>query len=153
MDSKPFQCPYCCKPIVVMRALNFRRVVVNVDSIDDMLVRTLEGRMFYNPRAGHVPHAATCGAGIRFDADHLLEEARRARFREQAKKRSVKPADTQLDQAYRTLGVDIDAAPETVKSEYRKLCRQYHPDVNPAGLETIQMITQAYGFLKRSGRI
>ncbi len=153
MDSKPFQCPYCQMSVVVMCALNFRKVVVNVDSIDDLLVRTLEGRMFYNRSAGHVPHAATCAAGIRFDADHLLEEARRVRFREQAKKKPIKRADTPLDQAYRTLGLDNTAAPETVKSEYRKLCRQYHPDVNPAGLETIQMITQAYGVLKRSGRL
>ena len=32
---------------------------------------------------------------------------------------------------YKVLGVDKKAAPEEIKTAYRKLARQYHPDRNP----------------------
>ncbi|RZK14365.1 MAG: J domain-containing protein, partial [Hymenobacter sp.] len=32
---------------------------------------------------------------------------------------------------YKTLGIEKTATPEQVKKAYRKLARQYHPDVNP----------------------
>ena len=39
---------------------------------------------------------------------------------------------------YQLLGVDRDAGPEDIKRAYRRLARQYHPDVNgndPASAE------------------
>ncbi|MDN3568030.1 J domain-containing protein [Paeniroseomonas aquatica] len=35
------------------------------------------------------------------------------------------------DDPYKTLGLSRDATPEAIKSAYRKLARQHHPDLNP----------------------
>ena len=35
------------------------------------------------------------------------------------------------DDPYKTLGIARDATPEAIKSAYRKLARQHHPDLNP----------------------
>lgn len=32
---------------------------------------------------------------------------------------------------YTELGISPDASPEEIKSVYRRLAKQYHPDVNP----------------------
>lgn len=38
---------------------------------------------------------------------------------------------------------------ETVKKAYRKACRAYHPDINPAGLETMQAVNEAFETLSK----
>ncbi|VXD19171.1 conserved hypothetical protein [Planktothrix serta PCC 8927] len=51
---------------------------------------------------------------------------------------------------YRQLGLRFGASLEAVKSSYRKLARQYHPDVNPgneAARDKFMAITEAYKFL------
>jgi curved DNA-binding protein len=51
---------------------------------------------------------------------------------------------------YATLGVDRDAEPEAIRKAYRKLARQYHPDVNPGdptAEERFKEISQAYSVL------
>jgi curved DNA-binding protein len=51
---------------------------------------------------------------------------------------------------YKTLGVAKDAKPEEIKKIYRKLARQYHPDLNPgnkASEEKFKDINEAYEVL------
>src|ERR1700676_5253630 len=48
---------------------------------------------------------------------------------------------------YQILGVPKDATPKAIKSAYRKLARQHHPDVNPgdkAAEEKFKDINEAY---------
>ena len=47
------------------------------------------------------------------------------------------------------LGVDRDADAETLKKAYRKLARQYHPDVNsdPGAQEKFKEVSAAYEIL------
>lgn len=51
---------------------------------------------------------------------------------------------------YQTLGVNRDASAEQIKKAYRKLARQFHPDVNPgdkAAEERFKSISHAYDVL------
>ena len=51
---------------------------------------------------------------------------------------------------YRTLGVEKDAAPASIQKAYRKLARQFHPDVNkdPGAEARFKDIGEAYEVLK-----
>lgn len=53
-----------------------------------------------------------------------------------------------LTDALSTLGITGDYAPELIKAAYRKACSTYHPDRNPAGLEMMKLINQAYEAIK-----
>jgi curved DNA-binding protein CbpA len=46
--------------------------------------------------------------------------------------------------------LDISGAytPEIIKTAYRRACAKYHPDRNPAGLEMMKMVNQAYDVLR-----
>lgn len=46
------------------------------------------------------------------------------------------------------LSISGNYTPETIKQAYRKACAKYHPDRNPAGLEMMKMVNQAYEALK-----
>ncbi|MFA5240510.1 MAG: J domain-containing protein [Phycisphaerae bacterium] len=50
--------------------------------------------------------------------------------------------------ACRVLNVTGQYTPESIKAAYRKACSQYHPDRNPAGLEMMKLVNQAYEALK-----
>ncbi len=52
--------------------------------------------------------------------------------------------------SYRKLGLRLGASLEAVKASYRKLARQYHPDINPGdekARETFIAVTEAYKYL------
>ena len=50
---------------------------------------------------------------------------------------------------YGILGVARDATEDQIRSAYRKLARQYHPDVNPSedGASRFREVTEAYEIL------
>jgi len=48
---------------------------------------------------------------------------------------------------YEILGVAEDASQDEIKKSYRKLSKQYHPDVNPEGEEKFKDIAEAYDVL------
>ena len=55
-----------------------------------------------------------------------------------------------MDDAYETLGVARDASQEEIRSAYRKLAKQHHPDLNPGDLsaeERFKGISAANGLL------
>lgn len=45
---------------------------------------------------------------------------------------------------YSILGVDENSTQDDIKKSYRKLSKQYHPDVNPDGAEKFKEIAEAY---------
>lgn len=55
-----------------------------------------------------------------------------------------------MDDPYKTLGVPRDATPDAIRSAYRKLAKQHHPDLNPgnaAAEERFKAVASAYGLL------
>ncbi|KAG5179312.1 hypothetical protein JKP88DRAFT_187998 [Tribonema minus] len=60
--------------------------------------------------------------------------------------RSVSPLCMAAD-FYQTLGVGRTADVKDIKSAYRKLAREFHPDVNPNGEEKFKEINRAYEVL------
>jgi DnaJ-class molecular chaperone len=55
-----------------------------------------------------------------------------------------------VDDPYKTLGVPRDATQEAIRSAYRKLAKQHHPDLNPgnsAAEERFKAAASAYGLL------
>ena len=56
-----------------------------------------------------------------------------------------------INDPYKVLGVSPDASDEEIKRAYRRLAKQYHPDVNPgdkAAAEKMQQINAAYEQIK-----
>lgn len=55
-----------------------------------------------------------------------------------------------INDALKILGITGEYNPDSVKAAYRKACSLYHPDRNPAGLEMMKMVNQAYEALKNA---
>ncbi len=53
-----------------------------------------------------------------------------------------------INEALKVLGIEAEYTPDSIKLAYRKLCAVYHPDRNPAGLEMMKMVNEAYTALK-----
>jgi molecular chaperone DnaJ len=53
---------------------------------------------------------------------------------------------------YNVLGVDRSASADEIKKAYRKLSKQYHPDVNPEGDDKFKEIAEAYDTLSNSDK-
>jgi len=60
-----------------------------------------------------------------------------------------------LIHCYRILGISVGASAADVKSAYRRLAREYHPDVNPENIEWANQrfieVTEAYQTLSNVG--
>ena len=50
--------------------------------------------------------------------------------------------------ASRILAIDGELTLKVVKAAYRQAAKKYHPDRNPAGLEMMKLVNDAYDFLK-----
>lgn len=63
-------------------------------------------------------------------------------------------ADRKRREALATLNLEEDASPATIKSQYKKLVKQYHPDVNSSqeAVEQFKRITEAYELLFKQKR-
>ena len=67
---------------------------------------------------------------------------------------SREPVDASIDY-YAVLGVSSDASSDAIKKAYRRLVKQYHPDLNPGSQEALdktKTLNRAYDVLSRPER-
>lgn len=49
-----------------------------------------------------------------------------------------------MENYYEILGIEENSTQEQIKKQYRKLSKEFHPDVNPSGAEKFKKIAEAY---------
>lgn len=73
------------------------------------------------------------------------------KWKKKPQRRQIRNAERK---ALAALGLDIEAKPKDVKSQYKTLVKRHHPDANGGGQEfeeKLRDIIQAYDYLKKSG--
>lgn len=50
--------------------------------------------------------------------------------------------------ALNILGISTQVTQDEIRNAYRKACKQYHPDINPAGLEMMKLVNLAFEALQ-----
>ena len=58
-----------------------------------------------------------------------------------------------IKDALSILSITGEYTPAIVKAAYRKACSVYHPDRNPAGLEMMKLVNQAYDVLRNESGV
>jgi hypothetical protein len=72
------------------------------------------------------------------------QDRRRREYRHQYEAPPPPPRREVPTKPYTVLGLRIGATIDQIKSAYRKLAMQFHPDRNPHGLEKMKDINKAY---------
>lgn len=117
-------------------------------------------------RTGHRPtwslgaNAAAAANADGSDADPKVKDAHGffgdkysgdGEWKKKPERRQIRNAERK---ALATLGLDVEAKPADVKSQYKTLVKRHHPDANGGGVEfeeKLRDIIQAYDYLKKSG--
>ena len=79
--------------------------------------------------------------------------AKQAREDARTKKRTLKPLERK---ALKTLHLGVDAGKEDIKTRYKALVKEHHPDANGGDRrseEKLREILQAYNYLKQAGLV
>jgi hypothetical protein len=53
-----------------------------------------------------------------------------------------------IQDALNILGIKPNSTESVIKAAYREACKKFHPDVNPAGIEMMKTVNEAYEALK-----
>lgn len=113
-------------PEIVDRALR-RQMMLRLTALEELADAQVRCRVTVRPPRGALEQP--------LDASEFLVGRKRARDRESGTYRTSPrfpgSADVPRLHAYRTLGLSASAPPDEIKRTYRRLVREYHPDLHP----------------------
>ena len=106
-----------------------------------------------NPTAGHAPPRARTRrwSGRARDPFGLFGEGDGAAAASDARPKRVRSLESK---AFETLSLSQEATGETIRTRYKSLVKQYHPDANSGDRgheDRLREVIQAYKLLKQSG--
>jgi curved DNA-binding protein CbpA len=104
---------------------------------------------------GHSGTTDTSGTAARFKDPHAFfaERARAAREEAKSARRKLKPLEKKSLQA---LNLPDTATKEEIKSRYKELVKEHHPDANGGdsrSADKLREVIQAYNLLKSAGMV